>query len=247
MYKIAVCDDEEFICTKIEQTMVHYGERYGLELKICVFYTGERLLQALQDAEGCFDLLFLDIGLRSMNGISVAEVIREKMGNEEMLIVYISSRQEYAMQLFKTRPMDFLVKPVSREELIAAFLKAKKLLDRGNEMFEYKVKNIYYKMPYSRIFYFQSAERKIILYYDNGRTEFYDKLDNIAKCMNQPGFWRIHKSYLVNSRYVVACGYEALTMMNGDELPISQSKRREMRKMLLDVRKEKIRGYKICD
>ena len=36
-------------------------------------------------------------------------------------------------------------------------------------------------------------------------------------------------------------------MMNGDELPISQSKRREMRKMLLDVRKEKIRGYKICD
>ncbi len=143
--------------------------------------------------------------------------------------------------------MDFLVKPVSREELIAAFLKAKKLLDRGNEMFEYKVKNIYYKMPYSRIFYFQSAERKIILYYDNGRTEFYDKLDNIAKCMNQPGFWRIYKSYLVNSRYVVACGYEALTMMNGDELPISQSKRREMRKMLLDVRKEKIRGYKICD
>ena len=134
MYKIAVCDDEEFICTKIEQTMVHYGERYGLELKICVFYTGERLLQALQDAEGCFDLLFLDIGLRSMNGISVAEVIREKMGNEEMLIVYISGRQEYAMQLFKTRPMDFLVKPVSREELIAAFLKAKKLLDRGNEM-----------------------------------------------------------------------------------------------------------------
>ena len=46
---------------------------------------------------------------------------------------------------------------------------------------------------------------------------------------------------------MVACGYEALTMMNGDELPISQSKRREMRKMLLDVRKEKIRGYKICD
>ena len=247
MYKIAVCDDAEFTCSIVEKTLLDYRSQRRLDIEIQVFYTGEGLLKALQRESMCFDILFLDIQLEFMNGVHVAEQIREVMENEEMLIIYISCRQEYAMRLFKTRPMDFLVKPFGPKEILAEFSQAKKLLDRGKKLFECRVKNSFYKVPYDKILYFQSIGRKIILYQNNKQIEFYDKLDNIESYIQDVYFWRIHKSYLVNYRYIAEYGYETVKMKNGDILPISQSKRKQVRKKLLDVRKDKAYGYRIYD
>ena len=53
------------------------------------------------------DLLFLDIELVQNNGIAVGNFIRNELEDMQTHIVYISSKESYAMQLFKVQPLDF--------------------------------------------------------------------------------------------------------------------------------------------
>ena len=106
MYRIAICDDEEIVCSQFEQVLEPYIWEKKIDLD--VFYSGEELIEVLAEGQH-FDLIFLDIELCMMNGVEVGKYIRNKLGNENVQIVYISAKRQYAMELFETRPMNFLV------------------------------------------------------------------------------------------------------------------------------------------
>lgn len=51
----------------------------------------------------------------------------------------------------------------------------------------------------------------------------------------------------INHIFVIKYTYESVEMKNNIVLPVSQANRKEIRKKLLDYRKERIHGYKVCD
>lgn len=111
--RIAVCDDEISTCSEIEQAVLDFAGSRGLQAETEVFYSGEALFPFVSE----YDLIFLDILLFELDGVKLGQKIREELGNERVRIVYISSRESYAMSLFSVRPLDFLIKPVTREKL----------------------------------------------------------------------------------------------------------------------------------
>lgn len=244
MYSIAICDDEIFTCSAIEQALFEIAKNNEIEIDVDVFYTGDELYQQLYENQ-YYNIIFLDIELPKLSGIDVANYIRYTLKNEQTQIIYISSKSEYAMQLFKTRPMDFFVKPFGEQEVWNAFLQAKELIDKEDGDFEFRIKNMVYRVPFNEIMYFQSDERKVLLYTENKVLEFYEKLDAIEARISRAEFWRIHKSYLINYRFVTEYSYECLKMKNEIILSISQSKRKEIRNKLLNDRKERKHGYRI--
>lgn len=244
MYYIAMVDDEIFTCADIENTLLKFSEKCHISIEIEVFYSGKEFKKNIEEGK-YYDILFLDIKLPDINGINIANIIRNNMQNEQTQIIYISSKTEYALDLFKTRPMDFLVKPFTNNEVIEEFKQAKKLIDRESTNFEFSFKNEYYKIPLNKIIYFQSEEHKILLYTEKDIFKFYDKLDNIVKEIQSDDFWKIHKSYLINHMFITKYTYESVEMKNNIVLPISQSNRKEIRNKLLNYRKERIHGYKV--
>lgn len=132
MLRIAICDDAEIICIKIENIILQYQEKELDRFEIEVFYSGEELIRFIE-SDHSFDLLFLDIELKSIDGIEVGRIIREEMGNEEMQIIYISGQQNYAMDLFENRPLQFLIKPLQEKIIISYLEKAIKLTYHKNE------------------------------------------------------------------------------------------------------------------
>ena len=110
MLKIGICDDDYSFCAQIEELLYEYAKRECLIIEIDVFYTGEDYLKYLE-REPSLDILFLDIELGKVNGILIGRMIRSALENESTQIVYVSSKESYALQLFKNRPLDFLVKP----------------------------------------------------------------------------------------------------------------------------------------
>ena len=62
-----------------------------------------------------YDILFLDIELFRMTGIEAGDFIRNRLEDRSMQIIYISGKSSYARELFKTQPMDFLVKPITKQ------------------------------------------------------------------------------------------------------------------------------------
>lgn len=116
LIRIAICDDEIGTCSDIESMILNYAKLQALQIDTEVFYSGETLFKAMENKDK-YGLIFLDIQLLQLDGVQVGKQIREQLGNEKISIVYISSKETYAMSLFQIRPLDFLIKPITQKNV----------------------------------------------------------------------------------------------------------------------------------
>lgn len=228
MFSIAICDDEVLICQQVEKALSRYIDRNIAEAAI--FYSGEKLCQDLSSGKR-YDLIFLDIQLENMDGISVGNYIRKDLQNETTHIVYISTKSDYAMDLFGVRPLNYLIKPLKEEDICMCVDKAISLSSYFDDYFKFKSSNNMYSIPYGDIMFFSTSGRKIEIHTKTKNYSLYGKLDSVIEQI-APTFIRVHKSFLVNEMYIKEWGYERLVLTNDIVIPISQSYRSEVRRIL---------------
>lgn len=230
--KIAICDDEPGTCSEIEEAVMKFARQKGLDIRVELFYTGEALYHYMVKVSS-FDLIFLDIRLERLSGVDIGRMIREELRNEKTQIVYISSRQSYAMHLFAVRPMDFLIKPLSEERICEKVGQYLALTRKQKDFFSFTSDRTLYRVLYQDILYFQCDGKKIRVVQSGGVKEFYGRMRDVETAVEYKGFWTIHKSYVINSIYVIEYRYDSIKMANGDQLPVSQRYRNEVRRKLL--------------
>jgi len=236
MFRIAICDDDEKICRDLINILnqIQDLKEYGYDVK--TFSSGESLHKFIYESENDFDIIFLDIQLsNNMNGIEAGNVIRNHF-YQENIIIYISSYEQYAMDLFQIRPFDFVIKPLSLGKIRTIILRIIDIINRQKEPFRYKIRNNIYEIDLYKILYFISYQRKIeIMTYNKDMPNkiFYGKISEIGKQLYDSDFFFIHKSYLVNYRNVADFQYEKIILTNGKELPISRNYKKEVRDMYL--------------
>lgn len=231
MYNIGICDDGENVCTSIENMLLQYAKEKNIQVDTNVWYSGESLRDYLVSG-GYLDMLFLDIELFKMTGIEVGSYIRNRLDNMRLQIVYISGKASYAQQLFKTQPLDFLVKPILQEQIDEVMDMALKIIKKRNERFEFQQGKEYYYVPMGDIVYMVSERRKIKVVTMKAAFEFYGKLKEAAKCLSED-FIMIHQSYIINKEYVFRYTYEMVELMDGTILTISPANRKLVRDKLL--------------
>ncbi len=195
------------------------------------YYSGEKLYADMLRGE-TFDLIFLDIELKAMNGVNLGAKIRTELQDEKTHIVYISAKSEYAMELFAVRPLNFLVKPVQEQDIIKNLEKAMKLSKYYDDYMKFQRGSELYSVAYGDVMYFSTRGRKVEVHTVSCEYEFYGKLDEVLQRIH-PGFVRIHKSFLVHELYVKRWEYEMVTMDQGAELSISPRYRKAVREMLM--------------
>ncbi|MCM1099835.1 MAG: LytTR family transcriptional regulator DNA-binding domain-containing protein [Clostridium sp.] len=81
-------------------------------------------------------------------------------------------------------------------------------------------------VPTDQIYYIESNNRKVILYTDQNTIEYYGKIGELERQL-QGEFFRIHRGYLVNMRYVTGYGRSEVRVTNGDVLLLSKYKYRD--------------------
>ena len=173
--------------------------------------------------------------MEKLSGIDVSRQIRNTMGNEATQIIYISGNTEYAIEVFDFDPFHFLPKPMDEEKIEKAFVKLIRKLNLKAEAFTYKVGHDVFKVPIKDILYFESHKREVTIYYNKKTEKFYGTLENIYLQLSKFDFLFIHKSYLINPIHIRRCTYESVEMSNHIVLPISQSKRKEIREKQLEL------------
>lgn len=233
MYRIGICDDEMEFCTEIEKFVRKYAEKEKITVETEVFTSGEELFKVM-NVEQKFDLLFLDIELGGINGVEVGCRLREKVENEIMQIVYVSSKESYAMQLFQIRPFEFLTKPVTEERISKVMSEYKRLFIDRNIFFTYKLGKRTYRISENEILYFQCEGKKIQIITSKDKREYYGKMADVEKQISMNKFCTIHKSYIVNINYVSEFCPNEVVMCNGVRIPISQSMRKKVREKILE-------------
>ena len=209
-YKIAICDDEPLHIDKIRNILLDEETDN---------YTDPAVLLNAITAGKRYDVLFLDIMMPEIDGISLARELREL--DEDMLIVFITSKIEFMQTGYEVRAFRYLLK----EQIEAGLPKIwkdieKELLDRADTYFTYEFERKTYRCPCRDILYLESNLRRIILHTNRDTSVLYGKLDDLA--IKYPMFVRIHKSFLVNRRHIRSISAGMVVLSNGDILPVSR-------------------------
>ena len=238
MYRVGICDDDKILCSLLEEQIQELSAEFLVKFEIEVWYCGESLERDLKKGV-TLDILFLDIELLQKDGIEIGAFIRDEMGDTDTHIVYISSKQGYAMELFKMQPLEFLVKPISAVRLKEVLERRKKKKKYAESCFEYQRGSRIFRVSIKEILYFMSMDKKVLMIKKDGQEEFYGKLKNVMEQL-PAGFLMIHQSYVIHQEYVSEYSYESIKMMNGDVLSVSKPYRKEVRAKIKQYLKEKM-------
>lgn len=241
---IAICDDEENIRIYIRKLI----QKQEVSCKITEFSSGEELLQFQNQAEAkSIDILFLDISMEDMDGMTVAKQMRSQMENRCVgvwgslpLLIFVTGHPEYMAEAFSVNAFQYIVKPIKKSEFENVFAQAVReyqylAANKPEETKEILVRNgnTTRKVSGDDIYYIESNNRKVILYLQQERMEYYEKISELENKL-KPDFFRIHKGYLINMKYVERYDRTEVRMKNGDRLLISKYKYQDFVKNYLE-------------
>lgn len=232
MINVAIVDDDNNICVELENILIEYLKKYYLKFNIDIFYTGQEFIKYLEN-ENIYDIVFLDIEIGNLTGIDVGKYIREKLQNEIVKIVYISSHINYAMKLFKLRPIDFLVKPIDNDELINIMHILLNLINIQYEYFEFNLDFNKCRVYLKDIIYFTTLKgsKKIYLKTINKEYLFYGKIKEIYSSLERYRFMLPHNSYVINYDYIKNIKFDKIILLNEEEVPVSKYKVKNIKEL----------------
>ena len=177
--------------------------------------------------ENSYKLIFLDIKIDNENGSDLGYEIRMALKNNSVNIIYISSYTKYAMSLFRSRPLDFIIKPITYEKINKVFNILEEIGYNDEIFFEVKNGKNIKKILYTNILYFMGKGRKIIIATVDKDYECYMKLNDVNVPNN---FMQVHKSYIVNCKYIDEYRYDEIILTHNIRIPISRTYQKEIRK-----------------
>ena len=240
---IAVCDDEENIRIYIKKLI----EMQDADCLIMEFSSAGELLQFWQQEDReQIDILFLDISMDGTDGMEAAEQIRkwkeeqgEAVWGSLPFLIFVTGYPEYMPKAFSVNAFQYLVKPIDEKEFEDVFAQAvreSRYLEakKNTEPREILVRNgnVTRKVLADDIYYIESSNRKIIVFMKSEKIECYGKIGELENELIE-GFFRIHKGYLVNMKYVERYSRTEVLMKNGSNLLISKYKYQDFIKAYL--------------
>lgn len=245
MLNIGICDDEESVRIYIRSLI----GKQGVKCRITEFVSGRELLR-YTEREMHMDILFLDIEMKDMDGMTVAKQFRERTKNRHEavwgsfpLLIFVTGYPEYMPEAFSVNAFQYIMKPIGEEQFVNVFAQAVReyryLTDKKREPKELLVRSgsRTRKIPSDEIYYIESSSRKVILSLGQKKIEYYGKIGELENELRQ-SFFRIHRGYLVNMKYVEQYDRTQVRMKNGDELLISKYKYQDFVKAYLEYSSE---------
>lgn len=197
---IAICDDEKEIQQSLKQDITKICTDHGVVCQITCYDSGEELLAS--NAAGTPDILFLDIQMSGQNGMEIARKLRRQ--HKETILIFVTALPEYVYEAFDVNAFHYLVKPFSGKklrEVLGKALQQQPLQSEISPAILVKRGGLSTKVFLSDIIYAEVFNRKVMLHTVNGDIEYYGKLTDLSE---QAGadFYRTHRAYLVNLKYV---------------------------------------------
>lgn len=232
MLRVGICDEDERFVVKLEHDLIEYAQKENILIEVDILKNSKELFNIIEN-DGLFNILFLDVELEKNAGIKIGKKIRSNIKNEIMQIIFVSSKDDYAMSLFDIRPMNFLIKPVNNKKVNFVLNEYRRLYEFQNIYFKYNIGKREYQISNQCIVYFQSQGKKIRMVTLDGTENFYEKLSQVMQRLNSNYFFEIHKSYIVNMRYITRYQKDSITMVNGDIIPISRARQKTVEQKIL--------------
>jgi len=174
------------------------------------------------------DLIFLDINMPGISGISFAKTI-----NSSIKIIFTTAYREYAVDGFDLHAVDYLLKPISYERLLDAITnystvhqKSSSEILENEEAFHFifiRVDRRMVKLIFEDILYIESLSDYLKIHLQNKEVLVVrETITNISEKLPSQEFLRIHRSFIINTSKIDSYNNEEI-LIEGRSLPLSRS------------------------
>lgn len=222
MTNCAVIDDESSERALLITHLSAFSNEFNVQFSYSEYSNAISFLTDLQNGSQ-HDIVFLDIDMPHMDGISAARKLRE--GNSVTPIIFITNMAQYALKGYAVNATDFMLKPVAYRDLCQTMHRA---LDCVRRIPKQAVRlktatGVLYLYP-SQIYYVEIANHRIVYHTEKGNVQGYGTMKKVIEELPFPCFASCHTSYYVNMQYVTEVQNLAV-VVHGEALPISRPKK----------------------
>lgn len=235
MYRVIICDDDGSILEKVRLRIVSFFEMSNTRVKVHCYDSPEQISD--QILTSC-DLALLDIDYTNskINGIDLARKIRQK--RKDTVIIFITNYIEYAPEGYEVQAFRYVLKHDINTELQPYLSQALEQLSSAKNSFKIQVNGEIIDLPIEDIIYFEVLQHHVTAYLQRKDKNikpyrFIGSLSDLEDQLEQHGFLRIHKSYLVNMRFIKTFKCREATMKNDTVLRVSEKSYAENKKKYL--------------
>ena len=253
-YRAIIIDDEKIVREVLELLLFQYCKEVEVVALAASAAEGRELLK-----NNSIDFIFLDISMPKEDGFTFLSTIKK----EKYCIIFVTAFEDYALRALKANAIDYLLKPITPQDLMEAVSKAvqhyelhqsreqeqkiyHESLDNLHENIHSNSRNIS-KITIAEQFGFQLVNTSDIMYLeaDSNYTILHlsglkkivatRTLGDFEKILDQPAFFRIHKSIIININYLKAySSYQGnfVELNDGTSLSISRRRLNEFREAI---------------
>lgn len=227
MTRFLVCDTDTDYAGRVAAALHRLYEPCSVQY----MYGPDALEVALRANSGAGDILLTEVELRGRNSIDI--IGRHLKASSPLQVIYVTAQIEYCSQVYETRHSGFLLKPVNLDLFQKAVARAMESLRQAKATgIAVQRGGTIHVVSSVCLLYMESRGRVVRLCTDEEILESYDKLDTLTGQMDER-FLQCHKSYVVNMDRVRQFQGDRFLMENGVEIPISQSRRKDVRQRFL--------------
>lgn len=242
-FNIAIIDEDPFFMDRLENKCIKFFSSHHTKATIRKMALERDSIDLLLFSEIAYDIIFLEIKMSEISEIKFARKIREF--DEKVCICFVTHCQEYALEAYSVHAFDYILKPVNQERMNSFFTEFLKFFveDKGEDYqmfhtidgmitvrirnilyFEYKEKSIQYK---NRIV-LMHMKNKIVYAID-------ENISNVYEGLNKKEFIMPYRSFIVNIRNVKYMLRDSIIMDNGDAIPLSQKRKKEIKSAIRKI------------
>lgn len=215
---IAICDDDQVQRDHLRLMVGQWAELSGHAANIKLFSSGDAFLFHWVEEKDS-QILLLDIQMPGANGMEVARAVRA--GRDDAQIVFITGFADFMSEGYDVSALHYLMKPVSRQKLFDVLTKAAERLFAPVRQVVLSVAGGSVRLSVSDILFCESFSHSVTLHTADGPKEFAVRMSDMEKLLGE-GFFRCHRSYIVNMQHVRKVTRAALHLEGGREIPLAR-------------------------
>jgi len=230
--RVAICDDEEIMRNLVKEALIEYSIKRNLEIGINEYANGEELIASPHN----HDIIILDHKLDSWGkttGLSVAKRLRDL--NIDSGIIFLSSYPNVVFRSFEVSTFRFLVKPLERDLLFKALDDYQKLRSIDKTLV-IRLERTNINLNTKRIVFLEGNGKYCLIHSldHSAELECHETLADVEERLPEESFYRCHRSYLVNMKYVSTFSNQEITLRNDKIIPVSRNKYKLFPEAFLD-------------
>jgi len=214
--QIAIVDDLAIDRQRLDQDIQSWlAAEDGTLGTVRCFSDAQELLSQFEPGE--YHIIFMDICMDDLNGIEAAKRIRAM--DTRVLIIFLTSSEEYAFDAFPVHPFDYILKPYNKERLDAVLAEAKRVLTAEEKTIEIRAPRARYVLPVRNISAAVSNGHSVeIVTRDGPKILSNNTFGEVeAELMKDGRFLNCNRGIIINMDQVASMDSEVFYMKNGTQ------------------------------